>query len=296
MLVPFLSVLANLGIVYVGLAGGSVLLCYGLYNKSAGWVGMVSLTVLACMINYRYGINDVGETIAFFNSVYDPFYNIGASGNMTNYPGLSRCFKGNDCSVLSFQYHAAWAATFHHRFTGAAGAAFNCARLYAHIWMNTTAFALCLVQFHQPTRRKYLWLHRKMGWATITLVTSGTVTALWLGLEHGKEEFYGGYYAVAGWVSMATTLFSTLIPGVLAVVKKPADVPAHKKWMTRFYGSMWGAFLIFRVWFLFGGLFRWHKIAIIQIAVWTSAPLGVLCAEFARVRQIAAEETTSKQE
>merc|ERR1740138_1932668 len=106
--------------------------------------------------------------------------------------------------------------------------------------MNTTAFILCLVQFHEGTRRKYPWLHKKLGWVAITLVTGGTASALWLGSEHGSEKKgYGGYYAVAGWFSMGSTVLGTLTPGVVAILRK--DVAGHQKWMTRFYGSMWGA-------------------------------------------------------
>jgi len=284
MIIPQLSLAANLVIVYVGLAGGTAFMCYGLTNQRVGLMGMMPLTGLVAVVNCRYGIKDTGETIAFFNSIYDPFYNIGATGNMTNYPGLARCFNdNNNCSLLKFEYHAAWAATFHRRFTSAPEAAFNCARLYSHVWMNTTAFIICLIQFHEPTRRQYLWLHRKLGWAAISLVTGGTLSALWLGSEHGNEELYGGKYGVAGWFSMGATLFSTLIAGVLAV--RRGDIAGHKKWMTRFYGSMWGAFLVFRIVFLLGGFFRWHKILMVQIAVWGSAPLGVAIAEWVRVRQ-----------
>merc|ERR1740121_1653982 len=196
-----------------------------------------------------------------------------------------RCNGGsNNCSAIPFHYefHATWAATFYTRFTSGIEATTRCAKLYAHVWMNTTAFIICLVQFHEPTRKKYLELHRKLGWLAIILVICGTTSALWLASEHGSEDLYGGYAVVVGWLSMAGTILGCLFQGLLAVLRK--DIPEHKKWMTRFYGGMWGSFLVFRVLFLFGGLFRWHKTLMILIAVWGSAPLGVAIAEWARLQ------------
>lgn len=285
-----LPVTANLGIVYLCLAIGIALLLSELRAKSRyGWTGMVLLTVLAGIMNYRYGVNDVGETIAFFISLYDPFYNIGATGDLSRYPGLVQCQTAN-CTMLPsmFQHHPPWAATFHYRFTAAAEASIRCGKLYAHIWLNTTGFIMCLFQVHEGLRNRYLWLHRKLGWAAIAMVSGGTLNALWLSSEHSAEDDYGNHWAVAGWILMASTVFGTLIPGVLAVLRK--DIPAHKKWMIRFYGSLWGSFLVFRIIFLFGALFRWHKTILTQIAIWTSAPAGVAIAEWVRLHRCSVAE------
>jgi hypothetical protein len=51
---------------------------------------------------------------------------------------------------------------------------------------------------------------------------------------------------------------------------------------------MWGAFLVFRALFMLGGLFRWHKTLMINIAIRTSAPLGVAVAEWVRLRSVSA--------
>ena len=53
----------------------------------------------------RYGLRDVGDNIAFFNSAYDPLYNIGIpiNGNVEDYPRLMRCSGGvNNCTMLPF--------------------------------------------------------------------------------------------------------------------------------------------------------------------------------------------------
>ena len=235
------------------------------------------------------------SAVAFFNTVYDPFHNVGlGNGTMDDFPGLARCNGGhNRCTLLDdYEYHAAWATTLYTRFSDGADAVLNRAKLTAHAWLNTTAFIICLVQMHGPTRKKYLDLHRKMGWAAIALVTCGTGCSLWLASDHGDLEYYGGNVAVAGWfVSVAGTLFGTLIPGVLAVLRK--DIAGHKKWMTRFYGSMWGAFLVFRLMFLVGRLMAWHKNAMILINIWTCTPIGVLLAEVVRVRSLATDTKTA---
>ena len=80
--------------------------------------------------------------------------------------------------ALGYELHALWCAKFYYRFTAKAGWAFNCARLYAHIWMNTTAVIIALVQFDKNARDTMMWLHRKMGWAATILATFGTLTAI----------------------------------------------------------------------------------------------------------------------
>ena len=150
----------------------------------------------------------------------------------------------NNCATdLGYHLHASWAANFYYRFTGKVGAAFNVARLYAHVWMNTTAFLMAAVQFDKKIRNTMMWLHKKLGWAATILATGGTLTAMWLGSEHSTEDLYGGSYAMWGWTFMGL------------------------KWMTRWWGTMWGAFLVFRVVFLLGGFFRFHPWIMIQISI-----------------------------
>jgi hypothetical protein len=301
MLVQSLSPYANMVIAYVTLAGGTGLIVCGIHRSNAGqkvaWVGMLLLTIMMGWINSGYGIRSTaGESIAFFNGLYDPFYNIGnPSGDINDHPGLIPCLdtangSHNNCAMntgLGYKLHASWAANFHHRFTEKTGWAFNVARLYAHIWMNTAAFIIALVQFDKNTRSTMIWLHRKLGWVVTILTTSGTLTACWLGSEHHSEELYGGSYGMWGWFSMGSCVLGTLWAGIAAVKRK--DIAAHKKWMVRWYGSMWGAFLVFRVLFLLGGLLRFHKTAMSLIAVWTSAPLGIVIAEWHRLRSMAPE-------
>lgn len=174
---------------------------------------MVFITLVAAIINYQYGIKrSAGDAIAFFNTIYDPVHNFGffgkssvTSADLANLPGLALCDDGqNNCTLLPdyFPVHASWATTLHRRFTTGGittDGITNCMKLYAHAWLNTTAFIICLIQMHQPTRQKYLELHRKMGWVAIVCITCGTGFSLWLSTDHGGEEYYGGNIAVAGW-------------------------------------------------------------------------------------------------
>jgi len=308
MLIQSLSPYANMMIAYVTLFGGTGLIVCGMNRSKTGqrvaWAGMVLIIFMMVWINTGYGIRgSAGDSIAFFNGLYDPFYNAGnPSGNVTEHPGLIPCIETSDgphnnCAMdigLGYKLHASWASNFHHRFTEKVGWVFRTARLYAHIWMNTTAFLIALVQFDQKTRSTMMWLHRKLGWAATILTTGGTLAACWLGSEHHAEELYGGSYAMWGWFSMGTCVLGTLWAGIAAVKRK--DIASHKKWMIRWYGSMWGAFLVFRVMFFLGGLLRFHKSLMILIAIWSSAPLGVVIAEWHRVRSMAYEHESAKTE
>merc|ERR1712050_653898 len=111
---------------------------------------------------------------------------------------------------------------------------------------------------------------------------------MWLGSEHNSEVLYGGPRATYGWMSMGIMVLGPLIAGMLAILRK--DVKSHKKWMYRWYGSMWGAFLVFRVIFFAGGLLRWHQSAMVVTAIWVSAPIGCAIAEWVRLQHLSEEK------
>ena len=71
------------------------------------------------------------------------------------------------------------------------------------------------------------------------------------------------------------------VMGVLAI--RRGDRVAHRIWMIRFAGSMWGAFWLFRVMlFVMGPLLRDFEAANLLLCIWLSAPLGILIAEVVR--------------
>ena len=62
--------------------------------------------------------------------------------------------------------------------------------------------------------------------------------------------------------------------------------------MIRYVGAMWGSFWLFRVMLVVTGpLLRNWEAASILLSIWLSAPLGILIAEFFRIRSATAVST-----
>jgi hypothetical protein len=84
-----------------------------------------------------------------------------------------------------------------------------------------------------------------------------------------------------GFYSMSLCVYVCAVVGIVKAVR--GDSTAHRIWMIRFAGAMWGSFWLFRVMlFLLGPLLRNHEAAALLICIWFSAPLGVVIAEIAR--------------
>jgi len=283
MMTSLMSVEANILITYAILIITVVLLL----SKRYKYQGLLSLTFVMGTLNFRYGITKIDEAISFFVAIYDPFYNLGVEdGSLIS--GLAQCDGGsNNCTALPtrFIYHAAWGVPFFSRFTvGAQGA--NCAKLYAHIWCNSVALVLCLIQFHEPTRKQYPQFHKLLGFIITTLVCTGTWNALLLGSEHGDVDAYGGIKIVYGWYFMSFNVIICLFRGVYAIAIQK-DLKVHKIWMIRFYGSMWGSFFIFRlIFFILGPLLRSYGALSILIATYGSAPIGIAISEYVRLNYL----------
>ena len=129
---PHTIAVVQLAVVYSTLAAGVGLLGKSAYTGSDARSGLALLTLLAMALNFRYGIHDVGENIAFFVGIYDPLTNLGVTPETAGQlRGLSRCTIGNNCSVLGYEYHQDWAAAFYDRF--ALGPVQRRGKLYGHI-------------------------------------------------------------------------------------------------------------------------------------------------------------------
>ena len=114
-------------------------------------------------------------------------------------------------------------------------------------------------------------------------MTLGTVSAIWLAGSHGGVSEYGGNMSMYGFWSMSLFVYGCAVMGVLAI--RRGDRVAHRIWMIRFAGSMWGAFWLFRVMlFVLGPLLRDYEAANILVCIWLSAPLGILIAEVVRIK------------
>lgn len=125
--------------------------------------------------------------------------------------------------------------------------------------------------------------HKIMGRISFACLTVGTVCALWLAGSHGSVGEYGGNLSMYGFWSMSLFVYGCAVMGVLAI--RRGDRVAHRIWMIRFAGSMWGAFWLFRVMlFVLGPLLRNYEAANILVCIWLSAPLGILIAEVVRIK------------
>lgn len=258
--------------VFVAIGSGLGLLALKRYRQ-----GFYLLAAMGCYMNFQYGVYGVAHPISFFISIYDVTHNLWA-GDLSQLKGMARCSDNNTCTQLGqYEYHPSWAPTFYDRFV--LGDAFRRARLYMHIWPNTVALVLGLVQFRADLRKAYPQVHRVVGRVAAALCFFSVCSSLSLAMEHGPVVSYGGRLSVAGWFEMAACVLVPLLIGVQKARQR--DFAAHKRWMVRWNGAMWGAFLVFRAIFLvLGPLLRWHATASIQIAIWCSAPIGMGIAEY----------------
>lgn len=137
------------------------------------------------------------------------------------------------------------------------------------------------IQLWRPGQGLNAARHKMIGRLSFGCLTAGTVCALWLAGSHGPVSEYGGNLSMFGFWSMSACLYGCAVMGVLAI--RQGDKAAHRVWMIRFAGSMWGAFWLFRVMlFVLGPLLRDFQAANLLICIWLSAPLGILIAELVR--------------
>lgn len=123
--------------------------------------------------------------------------------------------------------------------------------------------------------------HRLLGRLTFGFLTLSTICAVWLASQHGPVGEYGGSLSTWGFYSMSLCVYACALMGIGKAMR--GDGAAHRIWMIRFAGAMWGSFWLFRVMlFVLGPLLRNHEAAALLICIWFSAPLGVLAAEWAR--------------
>lgn len=236
---------------------------------------------LLLFLNLRYLVDGAADGIAFFVSLYDVFDNLGLAANESA-PALGPC-PDNACSLWGERYvnHSTWGVAFHDRFLN--GPALRSNLLYAHLTFNSIVFVLMHVQLARPGGAGDGGWHRLLGRVSFVLLTLGTASAVWLASEHGSVGPYGGELAKYGFWSMSLCVYACAVMGVLAIRK--GEAAAHRVWMIRFAGSMWGAFWLFRVLLVVTGpLLREWETASILISIWLSAPLGVVIAEVLRRR------------
>ena len=266
--------------VYAALAAWAGLLVYGLRRQSFRPFVYFGIALML-FLNAGYFVMGVPASIANFIGIYDVLINVGLA-SAGDAAAVSTC-ADNACTVWGERYvnHPAWGAAFYDRFAN--GPAFRSTLLYGHILFNSLAFVLLHVQLLRPGFGEHRASHRLLGRITFAFLTLSLICSVWLASQHGSVTEYGGSLAQYGFYSMAAFVYATAIMGVLAIRK--GDAEAHRVWMFRFAGSMWGSFWLFRVMlFVIDPLLRGYEAAAILICIWGSAPLGILLGEAVRRR------------
>lgn len=267
---------------YGALGIWAALLGTGIKNKNYKPFVIWGLVILA-VINLRYFVEGQSAGIAFFIGIYDVFDNLGLSTN-EGAPALAQC-ADNACTVWGERYvnHPSWGVAFYDRFLD--GPQLRTNLLYAHIGLNTVAFILMHFQLWKPGYGSQSSRHRSIGKVSFAAITLGTIAAVWLASEHGDVEEYGGILAQLGFYSMSFFVYGAAVMGVLTA--RRGDLVAHRTWMFRYAGAMWGAFWLFRVMLVVTGplLRSWESVSLL-ISIWFSAPLGILIAEKIRTRSL----------
>lgn len=257
---------------YVLVAVWVALLAYGVRRRRFQPFLLFGVALLLGL-NVRYFIEGPPAAIAFFVGIYDVFDNIGLGSN-EGAPALAACVD-NACTVWGdrYQQHPAWGVAFHERFLNGPQSRTNL--LYTHIGFNSIAFVAMHHQLLRPGTGANRRRHRLIGRLSFAAVT---IAAVVLAAQHGSVGEYGGSLSTWGFYSMSAFVYVTAVLGVLNA--RRGDIAAHRRWMIRWAGSMWGSFWLFRVMLIVTGpLFRNVETLSIQLSVWLSAPLGILLAE-----------------
>ena len=266
-------------VVYLALALWAVVLGVGVRRSSYRPFLAFGIVILL-FLNVRYFVAGIPSSISFFVGIYDVFDNLGLDRSQ-GAPALATC-ADNACSVWDrYVQHPSWGVAFYDRFAN--GPQLRRNLLYAHIFFNSTAFVLLHVQLWRPGTGDNRDRHRLIGRISFAAVTLGTLFAVWLSTQHGSVEEYGGNMSMVGFWSMSALVYGTAIMGVLSA--RRGEVAAHRTWMIRYAGAMWGSFWLFRVMLVVTGpLLRNYESASLLLSIWLSAPLGILIAETFRRR------------
>ncbi|MEM8649882.1 MAG: DUF2306 domain-containing protein [Pseudomonadota bacterium] len=266
--------------VYAALAVWAGLLVYS-FKKQTYRTFLLFGIGLMLFLNAGYLIFGVPALIANFIGIYDVLINLGLT-SADDARAVTTC-ADNACTVWGDQFvnHSAWAAAFYDRFAN--GPELRSTLLQGHVLFNSLAFVLLHIQLFKPGYGESKSSHRLLGRLTFAFLTISLFCSVWLASEHGSVTEYGGLLAQYGFYSMAMFVYGTAIMGIVTI--RAGDAEAHRVWMFRFAGSMWGSFWLFRVMlFVIDPLLRDVEAAAILICIWGSAPLGIILGDMVRRR------------
>lgn len=269
---------------YVALVVWAGLLAVALRQTSFRWFLSFGLGLML-FLNLGYFVQGQADAIAFFVSIYDVLDNLGVSSSSGDLPAALATCPDNACSTWgdTYETHPSWGVAFYDRFANGPTSRSNL--LYAHIGLNTIAFVLAHVQLRKPGTggAKNAQRHRLLGRVGFASITLGTLAAIFLAAQHTTVTEYGGSLSMFGFWFMSFCVYGCAVQTVRTA--RAGDIASHRVWMMRFLGSMWGAYWLFRVMlFVLGPILRNVESAAILICIWFSAPLGIVIAEWFRVR------------
>lgn len=100
--------------------------------------------------------------------------------------------------------------------------------LVAHIAPGIVAFVIAPLQFSATIRRRWLWLHRRLGQVYVASATAASAVAIYIGVvfeDPANRAVMGGMAAL--W--LVTTLFAWF-------AARRGEIRQHRLWMMRSYG------------------------------------------------------------
>lgn len=230
--------LATIGAFYASLASALYLLIWGKYIQM-----QKLLVVVMVLVNLRYIVFGMSASIGWVTNASDVLTDllVGLDTDCPQRaPAMCTELSGNPNSLLSmYTSHPSWAADLYHLF--GEGPKLDKICMHIHILAMTAALSVSFVHIFFLRGK----LQRRAGQVSAFSAAIGVPMGLVVGLTNQSSEAYGGMWSVYGWIWMAGSSFFLLSKGVLTVLQ--GNIKSHKRWMTRFYVSMWCDFLVFRL-------------------------------------------------
>lgn len=246
-------------------------------RKTGRWLPTILMGIAGVIVlNSRYVLGGVDEGIRFFVSIADPFVNFGSDGASAV---TATCPANDNCSYWGEAYtnHASWTIAFRERFVG--GPEWRNTLLLGHIIFNTIALILATLQIFRPGNR--FKSHKAIGVVVLVSVSISLFCAGWLTSELRGVAAYGGIWGEFGLYFLSFCVLTPAFMGIAAAAK--GNHRAHRIWMWRFVGAIWGSYWIFRLEaMLIDLLVRDIEGLPLAVPAWTSGVIGIVIGELIR--------------